>query len=61
VDYFKVILSAQLYSDWATGWTTGVRFLPGAENFLFAAVSRPVVGPTYPILSNGYREHFPRG
>jgi len=42
------------------GWTTGVRFSAGAENFLFTTVSRPALGPTS-LLSNGYRGVFRRG
>jgi hypothetical protein len=40
------------YSDYATGWATGVQFRTeiGKGLFLFATVSRPAVGPIQPPL-----------
>jgi hypothetical protein len=41
--------------DYATGWTTGVRFLAGAEKGLFVFVTActanpvPIQPPTYPV------------
>jgi hypothetical protein len=33
-----------------TGWTTGIEFPAGARDFIYAAVSRPALGPTQPPI-----------
>jgi hypothetical protein len=35
------------YSDWATGWTTGVLFPVRQGFFLFSTASRPALGPAH--------------
>jgi len=46
------------------GWTIGVLrfdYWQGLGIFLFTTMARMGLGPTQPLLSNGYRDSFPGG
>jgi hypothetical protein len=42
--------SVSIITDQATGWKTGVQFLPGTEIFLVTTESIPALGPNQPPI-----------
>jgi hypothetical protein len=49
------------YSDWATGWTTGVPFPAGAGFILSSPPHPDRLWDSLGLLSDGYQGFFPQG
>jgi hypothetical protein len=54
-------VNGKQYSDWVTGWTTGVRFSAGAGHFFFLPPRPDRLWGPQSLLSIGYSSLLPGG